>query len=156
MAILFKWHGICKHYGSVTNPVAKVRKMKPKVFIFSPDNEEMIEALSKSTADWSVESFNSLTDLLAKAARPLASQNTLLMVKISSEEAMRELCQFLAGSLDFDLILLIENEDRVLAQAALAARPRMVFNSQPDPGIVKAVLEKMHPRMVQRAALLSA
>jgi hypothetical protein len=138
------------------NPVAKVRKVKPKVFIFSPDNEEMIEAVSKSALDWSVEVFDSLSDLLARAARPLASQNTLLMVKISSEEAMRELCQFLAGSLDFDLILLLENEDSALAQAALAARPRMVFSRQPDPCTVSAVLEKMHPRMLQRAALLSA
>lgn len=138
------------------NPVAKVSGLKPKVFIFSPDNKEMAGAISERTADWTVESFTSLTDLLAKAAQPLASQNTLLMVKIGSEEAMRELCQFLAGSLDFDLILLIENDDRALARAALAARPRMVFNAQPDPDTVSAVLAKMHPRMVQRAALLSA
>ncbi len=130
--------------------------MNPKVFIYSPGDEGMIEAIRKLTPDWQIDSFDTLGGLLAKAAQPLASQDTLLLMKINSYAAMEELIRFLAGSLDFDLILLIENEDIQLAQAALTARPRMVFSGQPEPEAVAAVLEKMRPRMVERAALLSA
>jgi hypothetical protein len=129
--------------------------LNPKVFIYSPDDEGMIRAVGELAADWRVKSFETLGGLLAKAAQPLASQDTVLILKISSLAAMRELIDFLAGSLDFDLILLIENEDRDLAQTALTARPRMVFNTKPDPEALAAVLEKMRPRMVERAALLS-
>ena len=130
--------------------------MNPKVFIYSPDDDRLIQAISKLAADWQVESFETLGGLLAMAAQPLASQDTVLLLKISSYSAMEELLGFLADSLDFDLILLIANEDRRLAQTALTARPRMVFNTQPDPEALAAVLERMRPRMVERAALLSA
>jgi hypothetical protein len=130
--------------------------LNPKIFIYSPGDEAKIKAFSTLAPDWQVESFETLGRLLSKAAQPLASQDTVLLLKISNYSAMQELLSFLADSLDFDLILLIENEDRDLAQTALSARPRMVFNTQPDPEALAAVLERMRPRMVERAALLSA
>ena len=130
--------------------------MKPKVFIYSPGNEGMIKAIRKLAPGWQAISFDTLGGLLAKAAQPLASQDSVLLMKINNYAAMDKLIQFLAGSLDFELILLIKNEDIVLAQAALTARPRMVFGEQPAPESIAAVLEKMRPRMMQRAALLEA
>lgn len=130
--------------------------MNPKVFIYCPGDERLIQAISALAPDWQVETFETLGGLLSKAAQPLASQDTVLLLKISNYSAMEELLGFLADSLDFDLILLIEIEDRDLAQTALTARPRMVFNTKPDPEALAAVLEKMRPRMVERAALLSA
>jgi len=130
--------------------------LNPKVFIFAPNNKDMVEQLRMRAKDWTIESFDSLADLVAQAARPLASQDTLLVVYVSSEDTMNDLGRFLAGSLDFDLVVLIEDDEPALAQAALAARPRMVLTGKPDPEAMAAVLERMHPRMVQRAALLSA
>jgi hypothetical protein len=136
--------------------IAEVSVLKPKVFIFAPGNQQALQALRERARDWIIEEFDSLADLLTKAARPLASQATLLMINIKDQEAMEELGRFLAGSLDFDLVLMLQEDEPALTLAALAARPRMVLNGEPDPVIIAAVLEKMHPRMVQRAALLSA
>ncbi|MFH2124939.1 MAG: hypothetical protein ABIK12_00380, partial [Pseudomonadota bacterium] len=85
--------------------------MKPKVFIFAPENKALIEALRLRARDWIVQSFDSLADLVAQAARPLASQDTLLVVYVSSEDTMNDLGKFLAGSLDFDLVLLVEDDE---------------------------------------------
>lgn len=130
--------------------------MKPKVFLFAPGKREMVQTLRKRASDWIIEDFDFLDDLVAKAARPLTSQETLLMIQVNDQETMDKLGRFLAGSLDFDLVLLLEKDEPALALAALAARPRMVLNGEPDPVTMAAVLEKMHPRMVQRAALLGA
>lgn len=150
------WHRFCIFTCRVLKSIAKVFNLNPKVFIYSPGDEELIQAIAVMAASWQVESFETLGGLLSKAAQPLASQDTVLLLKINSYAAMEELIGFLAGSLDFDLILLIENEDREFAQTALTARPRMVFNTKPDPEALAAVLERMRPRMEGRAALLSA
>lgn len=115
-----------------------------------------MQTVAKLAVDWQVESFETLGGLLAKAARPLASQDTVLLLKICSFGAMEELIDFLAGSLDYDLILLIENDDRALAQTALTARPRLVFNTQPDAEALSAILKKMRPRILERATMVSS
>ena len=129
--------------------------MKPKVLIYAPDNEELVEAIRALASAWQVKNFDTLGGLLARAAQPLASQDAVLLLKINNYAAMETLIRFLAGSLDFEIILLIEPDDFGLAQTALTARPRMVFNGRPSPETVAAVLDKMRPRIAERAAMLS-
>ncbi|KMY65835.1 hypothetical protein AAU61_19485 [Desulfocarbo indianensis] len=115
----------------------------------------MIKVLRERSRGWTVEIYNSLSALLASLIRPLASQDTLILVKITKQKELLELSGFLSDSLDFDLVLLVENEDKALAQAALEARPRMLLNDQTDPEALTMVLERIRPRMLRRAKLLS-
>jgi len=128
--------------------------LKPRIVIYCPDCDATIKVLRERSQGWWVEIFNSLTALLASLVRPLASQDTLILVKITKQKELVELSGFLSDSLDFDLVLLVENEDKALAQDALRARPRMLLTDQTDPEALTMVLERMRLRMLQRAKLL--